>query len=99
MMTVMTEVTVKQGREADWDRAYRERADDARTQLGWVDLHLLIPADEPNTRVVVGTWQDRAAWEHWHSTEGFQRTREALNDATESHSPERWFNVVTQEAK
>jgi heme-degrading monooxygenase HmoA len=96
MMTVITDTTVKSGHEADWDAAYRERAGDARKQDGWVDLHLLIPEDAPNMRVVVGTWRDKAAWEHWHGTEGFQRTRDALNAATESDGSERWFTVQEQ---
>lgn len=97
MMTVITETTVKDGREQDWDRAYRERAADAQQQDGWVDLHLLIPVDAPHTRVVVGTWRDRESWERWHQTETFERTRQALNDATERHGDDRWFEVVEQE--
>lgn len=98
MMTVITETTVKQGREADWDRAYQERAADARNQPGWVDLHLLVPVDDPRRRLVVGTWQDRASWERWHETETFQQTRDRLNDATESHGDDRWFNVAEQKS-
>jgi len=97
MDTVITETTVKAGREADWDRAYRERAADARTQDGWIDLLLLIPDDEPQTRVVVGTWRDRGTWERWHETETFRRTRAALDDATERHGEDRWFRVVEHE--
>ncbi len=96
MMTVITETSVKEGREADWDAAYRERAGDARRQDGWVDLHLLIPEDDPRKRVVVGTWRDKAAWERWHETEGFQRTRDALNAATENDGSDRWFIVAEQ---
>ena len=97
MLTVMTETAVKSGREADWDRAYHERAADARNQPGWVDLHLLVPVDDPSKRIVVGTWQDRNAWELWHTTETFQRTRDQLNDATSTHGDDRWFEVVEQQ--
>ena len=97
MLTVITETRVKQGQEAEWDRAYHERAQDARNQDGWVDLHLLIPEDDSQTRVVVGTWRDRAAWEAWHGTETFERTRERLNAATESHGSEQWYRVAEQE--
>ncbi len=99
MMTVITETTVKQGREQDWDRAYHERAADARQQPGWVDLHLLIPVDDRRKRVVVGTWQDRESWERWHQTETFQRTRTQLDDASEAHGEEHWYEVVEQETK
>jgi heme-degrading monooxygenase HmoA len=99
MQTVITETTVKQGREGDWDRAFAERVADAQRQPGWVALHMLVPHDDRRKRLVVGTWQDRESWERWHATETFQRTREALNDATESHADDRWYDVVEQEAK
>ena len=82
MMTVMTETTVRAGRESDWDGAYRERAADATRQDGWIDLHLLIPVDAPRHLVVVGTWRDRDAWQRWHDTETFRRTREGLDRVT-----------------
>ena len=99
MLTVITETTVKAGREADWDVAYHERARDARAQDGWVDLHLLVPVDDRRRRVVVGTWRDRDAWERWHGTETFRRTRERLDDATERHGDERWFEVAEEETR
>jgi heme-degrading monooxygenase HmoA len=98
MMTVMTETTVRAGRERDWDGAYRERAADAPRQDGWIDLHLLIPVDAPRHRVVVGTWRDREAWLRWHDTETFRRTRDDLDGATEVHGEDRWFDVVEEEA-
>jgi heme oxygenase (mycobilin-producing) len=96
MLTVMTETIVREGMEAEWDRAYHERATDAQRQPGWVALHLLMPHGSPRSRVVVGTWRDRESWERWHETDTFQRTREALNAATESHGDDRWFDVVEQ---
>lgn len=96
MLTVITETTLHQGREADWDAAYHERAADARKQEGWIDLHLLVPVDDGSRRVVVGTWQDRDAWEHWHTTETFRRTRERLDAATAVHGEDRWFEVVEE---
>jgi len=97
MLTVITETTVKPGADADWNAAYHERAADARRQDGWVDLHLLIPVDDPGRRVVVGTWRDRGAWERWHETETFQRTRDRLDAATERHGADRWFEVVEEQ--
>lgn len=97
MLSVITETIVKPGRETDWDAAYHERAADARNQEGWVDLHLLVPLDDRRRRVVVGTWQQREAWQRWHETASFHRTREALDDATESAGEDRWFDVVEEE--
>lgn len=98
MKAVVTETRVKPGREADWDRAFRERAYDARRQEGWVDLHLLVPEDDPQGRLVVGTWTDREAWSRWHETDSFRATRERLDEATESRGEDRWFDVIEEES-
>jgi heme-degrading monooxygenase HmoA len=98
MITVITETTVKPGQETAWDRAYAERASDAQQQAGWVQLQLLVPEDEPRTRVVIGTWSDREAWKRWHETDTFKRTREALDAATDRHGEDRWYRVGEQEA-
>jgi heme-degrading monooxygenase HmoA len=97
MLTVITETVVEPGREADWEVAYRERAAAAQDQDGWEELQLLIPLEDRGRRVVVGTWRDREAWEQWHTTDTFQRTRERLDAATESHGDDRWFEVSTEE--
>jgi heme-degrading monooxygenase HmoA len=96
MLTVITETALREGGESDWDEAYRERAADARKQDGWVDLHLLVPVDDRSRRVVVGTWRDRDAWVHWHTTETFLRTRDRLDAATAEHGADRWFEVVEE---
>jgi heme-degrading monooxygenase HmoA len=95
-MTVITETTIHAGREAAWDAAYHDRAADARSQDGWIDLHLLIPLDDRSRRVVVGTWRDRESWERWHETKTFQRTRQRLDEATADHGEDRWFEVVEE---
>lgn len=94
MLTVITETTIEQGQESVWDVAFRERLHDAQQQPGWVGGQLLIPTDAPHKRVVVGTWQSRAAWEAWHATEPFQATRARLDRVQQSASQERWFEVV-----
>lgn len=98
MMTVMTETRVRAGQEAAWDAAYRERAADAPEQDGWVALQLLVPEGRPDARVVVGTWRDKEAWQRWHQTETFQRTRERLDAASDGSGEDRWYTVVEQEA-
>ena len=97
MHTVISETTVKPGREADWDAAYGERAADAENQPGWVELQLLVPLEDARKRVIVGTWRDRDAWQQWHETETFKAKRERLDDATEQHGEDRWFRVVKDE--
>ena len=94
MVSVISETRVKPGQEAAWDAAYHERAADARSQPGWVDLHLLMPEDDPQTRVIVGHWRDRQAWARWHDTDIFHQTRDRLDAATESGGEHRWYDVV-----
>ena len=94
MMTVITEIEIEPGQEPEWDRAFHARFQEAPRQPGWVSVQLLIPVDAPNKRVVVGTWQTRADWEAWHTTEVFQRTREAMNRLQQTGGQERWYEVV-----
>lgn len=98
MMTVITETSVQPGQEQAWDEAFRERSEDARQQPGWVATQLLIPVDDRQKRLVVGTWQDRESWEQWHSTGRFNETRGQLNEATVDDGNERWFEVVVESA-
>ncbi len=98
MMTVMSETKVRPGHEAEWDAAYRERAADARKQDGWVDLHLLVPEGDADTRVIVGTWRDKDAWQRWHQTDSFRRTRERLDAASDGGGGDRWYSVVEQKS-
>ncbi|MDP9371957.1 MAG: antibiotic biosynthesis monooxygenase [Chloroflexota bacterium] len=95
MMTIITETTIESGQEPQWDEAFQERLADARQQPGWIALQLLIPLEAPNKRVVVGTWETRAAWEAWHNTETFQRTRQRMNELDQSDGQERWYEVVS----
>lgn len=99
MMTVMTETTLKEGMEPQWDAAYRRRAEAVADHDGWVGLQLLIPLDAPNKRVVLGTWETRADWEAWHGTDVFQETRDEMDAAEDAHGrQERWYEVVTHES-
>ena len=95
MMTVITETTLEAGQEAEWDQAFQERLAAARQQPGWIGVQLLIPVDDPDRRVVVGTWESREAWEAWHQTDTFQRTRQRMNEADRADGRERWFQVAS----
>lgn len=98
MMTVMTETTLKEGQESQWDEAYRRRAEAVTGQDGWISLQLLKPVDAPNKRVVVGTWRSREDWEAWHNSDVFRETREQMDAAEEvEQRQDRWYEVVTNE--
>lgn len=98
MMTVIAETTVKPNHTAEWDRAFQERIRSAKDQPGWIDVQLLIPSNEPDKRVVVGTWRSREDWERWHATGSFRKTREAMDAATAAEGPVHWYDVQSRAA-
>jgi len=93
MMTIVTHVTLKKGTEPEWDAAMRERLDAARKQPGWIGVQLVIPLDGMDKRVIIGTWETRAAWEAWHQDPAFAETRQRL-DGLESKKAEHWWHEV-----
>ena len=96
MMTIVTHVRLKEGCEPEWDAAMRERLATALKRPGWVGGQLLIPLDGPNRRIVVGTWQTRAAWEGWHRDAAFTETRRLL-DELEAEPSEHWWHEVIED--
>jgi len=97
MMTIVTHVTIEPGKEPLWDAAFRERAETARTQTGWIGLQLVMPIQALNKRIVIGTWENRAAWESWHATEPFQRTRAQMDGLEIQPRDEWWHEVILEE--
>lgn len=94
MMTVVTYVTLKPGDEPEWDEAMRERFAAAQEQPGWIRGQVLIPVETLNQRVIVGTWESRAAWEAWHADEAFVETRARLDELKENKDRMDWFEVI-----
>jgi heme-degrading monooxygenase HmoA len=97
MMTIVTQVTIEPGKEPLWDAAFQERVKAVKKQPGWVSVQLDIPARASNQRVVIGTWESRSAWEAWHTTDSFQRTRQRLDDAETGTRKEWWHEVTVDE--
>ena len=97
MMTIVTHVKIKPGHEPAWDAAIRERVLAAKEQPGFVSVQLCIPVDAMNERVIIGSWESRADWEAWHSTEGFQKTRAQLEEPDAKTKREWWHEVVLEE--
>ena len=93
MMTIVTHVHLKDGAGRDWDAAMRTRLSAANKRPGWVGVQLLRVADNPNRRVIVGTWRTRADWEAWHHDPKFRETRQQL-DGLESAPAEHWWHEV-----
>ena len=93
MMTIVTHVHLQEGAGRDWDAAMRTRLSAANKRPGWVGVQLLRVADNPNRRVIVGTWRTRADWEAWHHDPQFTATRQRL-DGLESAPAEHWWHEV-----
>jgi heme-degrading monooxygenase HmoA len=94
MMTIITTVTLRDGMEPAWDEAMRERLEAARAQPGWIGGQLLMPIDALNKRIIVGTWETRAAWEAWHTDEAFAQTRERLEGLESGPSEHSWHETL-----
>jgi heme-degrading monooxygenase HmoA len=93
MMTIVTQVTLKEGAEPEWDAAMRERLAAAKGKSGWVSGQLLMPLEHLNQRVIIGTWQTRADWEAWHTDPAFSETRTKL-EGLEDGPPQQWWHEV-----
>jgi heme-degrading monooxygenase HmoA len=96
-MTIVTRSVLKDGSANEWDAAMRERMSEAHTAQGWISGRILVPVDQPNGRVIVGTWQNRQDWERWHTDEEFRETRERL-DGLQAQPDEMSWNEVLYEA-
>lgn len=96
-MTIVTHLKIAQGQEPAWDDAMRERLSAAKTQPGFVSGQVVIPLDAPDERVVIGTWETRAAWESWHETETFRSIRERMDQWEVERRAEWWHEVVLAE--
>ena len=93
MMTIVTHITLKEGSEPEWDAVMRERLETARQRPGFVRGQLIIPLAGLNKRVIIGTWDTRAAWEAWHEDATFVETRKRL-EGLEAQPGEQWWHEV-----
>ena len=64
-----------------------------KKQPGFVRGQLLIPLDGLNKRVIIGTWDTRAAWEAWHGDATFVETRKRL-EGLEAQPGDQWWHEV-----
>lgn len=94
MMTVITNLTLRQGSEPEWDAAMRTRLESAGGQMGFLGSQLLAPLDALNRRVVVGTWNTRSDWEAWHNDAAFLASRQLLDRLQEGPGETTWFEVI-----
>ncbi len=96
MVTIVTEIRVKNGSEPQWDELMRERMATARKHSGWVGGQLLRPEGDPHKRVIVGTWKTRDDWKEWHTDPRFQETRAELDQLVGEPEECSWHDVVLE---
>ncbi len=96
-MTVVTRSVLKEGSEAEWDSAMRQRMQEAHTAAGWISGRVLAPLDEPNARIIVGTWRSRDDWEKWHTDAEFRETRQRLDGLQAQPDEMSWSEVLVDE--
>ena len=94
MMTVITRLTLQQGAADEWDETMNDRLKAAEDQAGWIGGQLLRPVDEPDARVIVGTWESREHWEEWHHAPAFRETRERLEGLQTGPAQLTWHEAV-----
>ena len=94
MMTIITTVALQEGAEPAWDAVMRERLEAARGQPGWIGGQLLMPIESLNQRIIVGTWETRAAWEAWHTSEAFAESRKRLDGLESAPAEHSWHEVL-----
>jgi len=99
MVTVVTYVRIKDGREREWDEVFSKRAQTAREQEGFECVQLCRPDDSPSERVIVGTWQTHDNWEAWHQEPAFVETRHELEEIDDASDQSRWYNVIVEERR
>ena len=93
MMTIVTRMTLRDGAAPEWDAAMRERLEAAKQQPGFVQGQLLMPLEDLTKRLIIGTWETRAAWEAWHADPAFAETRQRL-EGLEARPAEQWWHEV-----
>ncbi|HET7875921.1 MAG TPA: antibiotic biosynthesis monooxygenase [Methylomirabilota bacterium] len=94
MVTIVTDLEVRQGAERQWDTIMRQRMTAAKTHQGWVGGQLLRSEEKPNKRVIVGTWNTRADWERWHQDPRFAETRRQLDELVSGPEEHWWHHVI-----
>jgi heme-degrading monooxygenase HmoA len=94
MVTIVTDVRLRQGAEQEWDSIMRERLTAAKTQAGWIGGQLLRPDADGSQRIIVGTWRSREDWERWHDDPEFAETRRNLEGLAVDPGRHQWHEVV-----
>jgi heme-degrading monooxygenase HmoA len=99
MVTVVTHVRIRDGREQEWDDVFAKRVQAARDQPGFEVVQLCRPEGASGERVIVGTWQTHDDWKAWHEDPAFLETRNELEQIDEDSEGSKWYEVVVEERR
>jgi len=69
MIRVTLNMKVKEGKEQDFERAWKNIADHTRRVPGNLRQALLIDQTEPGTFIITSDWEDRAAFHRFERSE------------------------------
>jgi heme-degrading monooxygenase HmoA len=94
MVTIVTDIQLKDGTEREWDTAMRERMAAVKKQPGWVGGQMLQPEGESSRRLIIGTWRTHEDWKSWHEDPEFDKTRKELAGLTAAPEQHAWHEVV-----
>ncbi len=94
MVTIVTNVELKEGADRKWDAVMGSRMTGAKKRQGWVGGQLLRSGEKPRRRVIIGTWKTRADWELWHRDPRFDETRRQLDGLVTGPEEHWWHDVV-----
>lgn len=93
MMTVVSTMQLHSGSVEEWDELILKRFRSAHDRQGWISSQLLVPADAPDTRVIIGTWRSRQDWEAWHEA-AFPSVRARLDELQQVDHRTTWYEVL-----
>lgn len=94
MESVITRVVLNDGAESEWETVMRDRMRAAESSPGWIGGSILAPEGDRNSRLIVGLWETRVAWEQWHQDPAFHDTAERLRDLEADAGTPTWHEVV-----
>jgi heme-degrading monooxygenase HmoA len=98
MVTIVTNVQLKEGVDQEWDAVMGSRMTGAKKQPGWVGGQLLRSEEDAMRRMIIGTWTSRADWKRWHEDPRFAETRRQL-DGLVSGPEEHWWHEVVLDVR
>jgi heme-degrading monooxygenase HmoA len=99
MMTLVTDVRLREGMERKWDNVMSARLTAVKARPGWIGGQLLRVENEPRRRVIVGTWRSRDDWEAWHRDPQYAETRRQLDPLVEGPEEHVWNEVIVDVRK